>query len=357
MSSRKRATARRRKSGTRRTKKEFPWVDLSDEELLEWRMCDLGVELEGTPLQRRVERLYEELEYREIRFRPHCWLSDEWFSHDDVPGIGIPFYLAHPRLSRLERRQMFDVEGGNQEWCLKILRHEAGHAIDTAYRLHRRRKWREVFGRFSQPYPAYYQPRPYSKRHVLHLDLWYAQSHPAEDFAETFAVWLKPKSRWRSQYQGWPALRKLCYVDEVMSEIAEQKPANHSRRRIAPLHRIRKTLAEHYKQRRVRFGLDHPDVYDRELRRLFSDAPEHSGRPRAASFLRQIRREVRQVVARWTGQYRYTIDQVLEEMIARCEELDLRLDRAERKAKRDALVMLTVQTMNYLHNGHHRIAL
>jgi len=321
------------------------------------RLCDLGLTLEGTVLERRVERLYQELDARGIRFRPHCWLSDEWFSHDDVPGIGIPFYLAHRRLARLERHQMLEVEGGNETWCMRILRHEAGHAIDTAYQLHRRRKWRETFGSFSQPYPVNYQPRPYSKRYVLHLDLWYAQSHPAEDFADTFAVWLKPKSRWRVQYRDWPAYKKLCCVDEMLSELNGTKMVKRSRRKIAPLHRIKRTLAEHYEQRRARFGIDHPDVYDRELRRLFSDAPEHAKRPAAAAFLRRIRGEVRQVVAHWTGQYRYTIDQVLGEMIERCEELNLRLPRSERSAKRDALVMLTVQTMNYLHNGHHRIAL
>ncbi|NQT36789.1 MAG: putative zinc-binding metallopeptidase [Planctomycetes bacterium] len=333
------------------------WVTLSGDELLDVRFCDLKIRIEDTPLKKRVERLHEELRMRGLRFRPHCWFSDEWFSPDGIPGIAVPFYLAHPRLAALERKQMLDVEGGTAEWCMRILRHEAGHAFDSAHHLHRRRRWRELFGKYSQKYPEFYQPKPYSKRYVLHLDLWYAQSHPAEDFAETFAVWLKPRSGWRNQYRGWPALKKLQYVDALGNELRGARPKVATRRRAAPLREIRKTLREHYAEKRARYGLDHPDFNNRELRRLFSDQAEHAGNPAAASFLRRIRPELRRLVAFWTGEYRYTIDQVLGDMIDRCSQLKLRLDRPEEQARRDALVMLTVQTMNYLHGGRHRVAL
>ena len=333
------------------------WGALSDEQLLSMRLCDLGVRIEGTRLERRVGRLHKELATRHLRFQPHCWLSDEWFSEDGVPGIAIPFYLAHPRLTRLERKQMLEVEGGTEDWCMRILRHETGHAVDSAYRLHRRRKWREVFGKYSQPYPDFYQPKPYSRSHVLHLDLWYAQSHPAEDFAETFAVWLKPRSAWRAQYRGWPVMKKLRYVDELMNEIRDRKPLVATRKRVAPLREIRKTLGEHYREKRVLYGLDHANFYDRELQRLFAGPPDRSEGRTAAAFLRRIRPELRRVVAHWTGEYQYTIDQVLSEMIERCRELNLRLDRSEEQTRHDALVSLTVQIMNYLHGGHHRVAL
>jgi hypothetical protein len=128
---------------------------VSDEELLDLRICNLGIQIEGSVVEERIEQLYEELAERGVSFRPHCWFTDEWFSPDGVPGIGIPFYLGHPRLMRLERKQMLEVEGGTHEWCMKILRHEAGHAIDTAYRLRRRRQFRDVFGKVSQPYPEF----------------------------------------------------------------------------------------------------------------------------------------------------------------------------------------------------------
>lgn len=84
---------------------------LSDEQLLSLRFCDLRLNIEGTELQRSIDRLYGELEARGIRFRPHCWLAQEWFSPDGVPGIAIPFYLAHRRLTGLERHFMREVEG------------------------------------------------------------------------------------------------------------------------------------------------------------------------------------------------------------------------------------------------------
>ncbi|HZL87247.1 MAG TPA: putative zinc-binding metallopeptidase [Pirellulaceae bacterium] len=336
---------------------DVPWAELPDSELLAWRMCDLELRIEGTILEERIAQLEEELAYRQLTFRPHYYLADEWFSPDGVPGIAIPFYLAHPRLMRLERKQMLEVEGGPEDWCLKILRHEAGHAIDTAYRLNRRGDYRQMFGRYAAPYPDTYKAKPYSKSFVLHLEPWYAQAHPAEDFAETFAVWLKPRSRWRSHYENWPAIKKLEYVDRLMSEIRGTRPKVLSREHVDSLKDLTKTLGEHYQQKRDRYGLDHPRFFDRDLRRLFSDAPEHAHCPSAAAFLRRIRAEIRQAVAHWTGEYQYTIDQVLREMIDRCRELKLRLNRPLRNVRRDALVMLTVQTMNYLHAGHHRLVL
>lgn len=330
---------------------------LSDDELLDMRMCDLGVSLAGTVIEERIEQLYEELAERNISFRPHCWISDEWFSPDGVPGIAIPFYLVHPRLMRLERKQVLDVEGGTHDWCMRILRHEAGHAIDTAYRLRRRKGYRETFGRVSAPYPDFYRPKPYSRSFVLHLDMWYAQSHPVEDFAETFAVWLRPRSRWRTQYRDWPAFKKLEYVCETMQGLQNRKPLVKSRAHIDPLRSIKKTLRVHYEKKRAHYGLEHPNFYDRDLRRLFSADPEHARNMSAAAFLRRTRNELRKTVSKWTGEYQYTIDQVLSEMIERCRELKLRLSTSEVDAKRDVMILLTVQTMNFLHEGHHRVAL
>lgn len=333
------------------------WSHLPDEELLDIRMDHLNLRIEGSALESRIERLNGELEARNLRFRPHFWLSDEWFSPDGVPGIAIPFYLAHPRLARLENHMMLEVEGAGEESCMRILRHETGHTIETAYRLSRRRKWQDVFGKRSEPYPDYYQPRPYSRNFVHHLDMWYAQSHPCEDFAETFAVWLKPRSRWRTQYEGWPAMKKLQYVDELMHEIGATRPLVSSRQHMYPMKSLRKTLREHYTARRAHYGIEGSHFNDNELRKLFSDAPEHARRLPAATFLRQNRVEFRRYLAEWTGQYCYTVDEILSAIILRCEELGLRLDRPAAQIRREALVMLTVQVMNYLHNGHHQVAL
>jgi hypothetical protein len=192
---------------------------------------------------------------------------------------------------------------------------------------------------------------------VRHLDPWYAQSHPAEDYAETFAVWLKPRSRWRAQYAGWPALKKLQYVDELMARIRKQKATKRSRMTVDPISTIRKTLGEHYKEKRARYAVGHSGSFDNELLRLFAQGPEYARNPSAASFLRKARPEMRRTIARWTGQYQYSIDNVLGRMIERSSQLKLRLARPEAETRQDALVMLTAQTMNYLHGGQNRFAL
>jgi hypothetical protein len=321
-------------------------------------MCDLGVRIEGSVLEARIAELRQELADRGIAFSPHFWLSDEWFTPDGVPGIAIPFYLAHPRLARLERQQMLEVEGGTPAWCMRILRHEAGHAIDNAYMLRRRRRRRALFGSSALPYPEFYTPKPYSRSFVLHIDNWYAQSHPDEDFAETFAVWLNPKSDWRRRYHDWPALKKLEYMDELMREIAARPPVVDRRTTVDPLHRIRRTLRVHYRKKAEHYGVDYPDFYDRDLRRLFPEPPEGTRTLPASRFINRVRQDVRRTVAAWTGVYQYTIDQVIEEMAARSDELSLRFAAgAEDRTKSDLIVVLTVQTMNYLHSGRHRVAL
>src|SRR6266487_4409987 len=333
------------------------WATWPDDKLLDVRLCDLGVTIAGTDVEQRITDINAELDRRGLLFRPHYWLADEWFTPDGVPGIAIPFYLAHPRLAKLELAQMLEVEGGDADSCLKILRHEAGHAIDNAYQWRRRPRRRRLFGTPATPYPEYYTPKPYSKSFVQHLDHWYAQSHPDEDFAETFAVWLNPVSGWAFRYAGWPAQRKLEYMDRLMRELARRRPRVTSKRQMDPLPRLKKTLGEHYRKKREHYGLDHPDFYDSDLYNLFSNGPDVAKNPSAARFVRRIRREVRSTVASFTDSYQYTIDQLIERIIDRCRELNLRLTESEEATKTDFMVFLTVQTMNYLHSGRHRVAL
>jgi hypothetical protein len=333
------------------------WASYSDEELLQVRMCDLGVSLTGTAVEARLARLNGELESRGMVFRPHYYLSDEWFTPDGVPAVAIPFYLAHPRLEKLELAQMLEVEGADEEPCLRILRHEVGHAVDNAYDLRRRPTRRRLFGLPNTPYPEYYTPKPYSRSFVLHLDHWYAQSHPDEDFAETFAVWLDPDADWPTRYASWPALRKLEYMSGLMRDIATRRPVVTSRRELDPLPRLRKTLGDHYRAKREHYGLDHPDFYESDLQKLFSNAPEYAGNLSAARFVRRLRKQVRSTVASFTDSYQYTIDQLLQTIIERCRELNLRLTDSEEATTIDFMVFLTVQTMNYLHSGRHRVAL
>jgi hypothetical protein len=328
-----RSGAAQRRTSAKRRRKALPWTRLSDEELLKLRFCDLKLSIDRPTLQRQIGRLYKELENRGIQFRPHLWLSEEWFSPDGVPGIAVPFYLAHPRLEKLERRIMHEAEGGNSRSCMRILRHEAGHALDNAYRLRRRKRWREVFGPASLQYPAHYKARPGSRRYVHHLGEWYAQAHPTEDFAETFAVWLKPNSSWRRSYATWPAFNKLSVVEELMTSVQGQRPPVRNRLRIEPIQENTRTLAQHYRRklannRQYRLGLA-----DELLRKIFSPERSRKGAARASALLRAQEKQLTNAIARDLALEPYSVNQILRMLIERCEALKLYV----RGSRRDAV--------------------
>jgi Putative zinc-binding metallo-peptidase len=329
-------------------RKRFAWASLPDEQLLKLRLRDLKVTVEDTWLEDCFNSLLEELGQRGIRVRPHAWISSEWFSPENTPGIAFPFYLAHPRLMQLEKKKIIDVEGGTWSECMAILRHEAGHVLQHSYALQRRRRWQQLFGASSKRYPSYYRPNPASRHFVQHLRLWYAQSHPDEDFAETFAVWLRPRSNWRTRYAGWPALKKLEYVDELMAEIPSAPPLLTRRERVDPLAELNETLAEHYRKKQALYVFDTPKTYDRDLLRLFSSDPRHRRSQAASAFIRHNRARMRQMVARWTGEYQLTLDALLDDMIVRCRELDLRAVGPERKLIMEFTVLLTAKTVHAL---------
>lgn len=335
----------------------YAWETLSDDQLLSLRFCDLGLRIAGTELERAIERLYAELATRGIRFRPHCWLSQEWFSPDGIPGIAIPFYLAHPRLIRIERRLMREVEGGNRNWLMRILRHEAGHAVDSAYRVRRRRGWREVFGPASLPYPDTYRPRPGSRRFVQHLGAWYAQAHPTEDFAETFAVWLKPKSAWRREYRGWRAYAKLEYIDELAAEIGEAKPVVVDRTRIEDIEEESATLREHYERKLTRYRMPRRSGADELLLKVFTAAPRRRTAPKAARVLREMRNPLRQQIVRSGAFSEYLVHQVLRLMIDRCEALDLYVRGPRRELKPHLLWVIARLAESYEERQLPRVAL
>ncbi len=307
------------------------WAGLGDAELLDVRFCDLGLSLERAPLARQLARLYRDLERRGIQFRPHCWLGEEWFTPDGVPGFAVPFYLAHPRLRRLERRMLGEVEGGNRNWLLRILRHEAGHALDNAYRLRRRRQWRETFGPASLPYPSRYRTRPGSRAYVQHLGSWYAQSHPTEDFAETFAVWLKPGSRWRADYAGWAAFSKLEYVDALMREVRGAPPPVRSRLTVDSLAGDTRTLGEHYRAMRRRYSPPTRLEEDELLERVFTREPGRA-RLKAATLLRRLRPRLHARIVARTGCSDYLVHQVMRSAIRRATELELYVAGGRRRA-------------------------
>ena len=303
---------------------------ISDEELLQIQIRKLHLTLKETKLEKSIQQLYRELDEKGITFHPPCYLTDEWFSPDGIPVIGIPFYLAHPRLIKLERKMMLEVEGETETWCMKLLRHEAGHALNHAYKLYRKTRWRELFGACTKRYSVGgYETRPYSKRYVTHLGDHYAQSHPEEDFAETFAVWLNPLNHWGKKYRGWPAIKKLNYVDHLIKKIGNQEPLIKKLDKPFSASRLRSTLTAYYERKRRWLKTDFPGFYDPALLRIFSAKHDDHNIIKASDFLRTQKRHIINSVAKWTGERKYDIDGLIKKLARRCDEMDLYLNRAD----------------------------
>lgn len=332
-----------------KTRKTYSWEDLSDEDLLQVRIRDLNLQIAGSWVEPFVERLYEELTAKGIACHPTCYLADEWLTPDKIPTIGIPFCLAHPRLRQLEQKLMYEVEGGSDDVCMKLLRHECGHALNYAYQLYRRTRWRELFGLFSATYSGSYYYQPYSRRFVVHLEDNYAQSHPDEDFAETFAVWLTPDSRWQAKYKDWPVIKKLLYVDRVMHDLGDSDPV------VTPkgwppysAARMTSTLAAHYERKRRALGSEFQGYYDDSLLELFESSHGGNSAIKASRFVRGHRAQLVTNVTRWTGHRKFDIHQLVNRLATRCDVLGLRVHLSDDEILIGLTSMLTAIASNTL---------
>jgi hypothetical protein len=300
------------------------WEKASDEDILNSRVKDLNLQIAGSALDPLVQRLYEELDVRGIGFHPPCYLADEWLCPDKVPVIGIPFWLAHPRLRAVEQKMMYEVEGGADDFCMKLLRHECGHAVNYAYELYKKTRWRGLFGPFTADYSDSYYYQPYSRRYVMHLGGNYAQAHPDEDFAETFAVWLMPGSRWEEKYRDWPVIKKLRYVDGLVKRIGDQAPVNTVREKPPwAASRMVSTLAAYYERRRKALGSAFLGFYDESLKVVFATERSGASAVKASKVLRTHRRRIVDNVTRWTGHRKYDIHELVNRLIGRCDVLGL----------------------------------
>ena len=222
-----------------------PLTDAKRQVLLSQKINELPLKIEGTHLKELVIQLYKELEAAGIIFKPGIYLSNDWGCPNEVPVIGVPFYLADSTLCNL-LTQMNGSEIEDDMTIMMLLRHEAGHTFNYAYRLYDKPEWQTLFGLFSLPYQDEYQVDPFSTRFVHHLEGCYAQKHPDDDFAETFAVWLTPSSNWPTDYAGTPALEKLLYVNRVTTEYGEKSPIVTGGNVDMPVEEIKITLSEWY---------------------------------------------------------------------------------------------------------------
>jgi len=324
------------------------WISLTDQDLLERRISKLGLKLEGTSLEPLIKQLDDELSAKGLTFHPPCHIGDEWFVPIGIPAIFIPFFLVHDRLRALERTMMLEVEGETNEWFMKLMRHEAAHAYSYAYQLQRKKKWQKLFGRTSsETTPTTYRPRPFSRNYVVHLEDWYAQAHPDEDFAETFAIWLTPGLDWRARYAGWRALEKLEYVDELMGSLADKPPTHLPVYREADYNCLNVKLTTYYARKRKLYQDTYPDFYDADLRQLFG-APAGI---RAGVYLRRRKRRLLNSICQWTNEKKYRVNKLLTRLADRADQLGLHVLNDDPQQDFRVTAFITTLVMNYLFTG------
>jgi hypothetical protein len=319
------------------------------QEILNKPIKDLGLKIEGSPLERFVQQLYRELESKKLtRFRPAVYLTDEWGCPSGEPVIGIPFYLAHAELAQLEK-ETNDLEDSRE--IMMFLRHEAGHAFNYAYKLHRTPQWKQLFGPFRRPYHDNYRPVLFSRNHVRYLPGWYAQKHPDEDFAETFAVWLTPRSAWRKRYKGWGAMAKLRYMDRIARRLSNADPLRRRAETDITVDEMEMTVAEFYHRNGQEIQLGDL-LLDTDLRDIFDTSRRRKSTKPAQQFLQAHRKTVVDKVAYWTGAQRPLVKKLVESIEKRLGELNLFAD-LQREAEH--LVQITVYAtalaMNYVARG------
>lgn len=318
--------------------------------LLAQRISDIGLAIRGTLLEKLVNQLYEELAAKGLDFHPPVYLSDQWGCPDGTPLIGVPFYLADARLSKIEEDYSTTVEG--EEESMRYLRHEAGHAFNYAYRLYDRPDWRKMFGPYSRPYRERYRADPFSHDFVRHIHGWYAQKHPDEDFAETFAVWLTPGLDWRRSYDGWGALAKLEYVDRVMKEIAHQVPVvPEPSDDDLPVAAMQYTLAEHYAESAESIPIRDQRIFDGDLKTIFADEKHAPGAVSAAEFMARHKREIVTRISYWTGENASVVRQFVDFLAQRASDLELKLAGLEAGTLIELTAFGTAVMMNYRHTN------
>ena len=316
--------------------------------LLGRRISELGLTIRGSRVERLVAELYKELEAKSIAFKPTVYLSDEWGCPDGTPLIGVPFYLVDARLERIESEMSGGIE--NDREAMRYLRHECGHAINYAFELYERPEWRAIFGRFTLPYRDRYRADPFSRGYVRHILGWYAQKHPDEDFAETFAVWLTPGSDWRNDYVGWAALAKLEYVDRLMTEIASQTPFIPAPSDDdLPVESMHYTIADHYAESDEKAPIEDPRQFDADLRRIFATASDAPQGEEAKWFIDRHYREIVGRIAYWTGENPAIVRSLLDHLGRRAGELDVRVSGLEAATLIELTAFGTAVVMNHRH--------
>ncbi len=335
--------------------RSYEWEKLNDKDLLELRFCDLDLKIEGSRIEPIIHELYQELDLKKIKFRPHVWISEDWFAMDGIPGIAVPFYVLHKRFSNLCKKMQLEDEGYNKKEAIKLLRHETGHAIDNAYKLRLLRRRQQLFGLSSTEYPESYSPTHRASNYVSHLNPWYAQAHPDEDWAETFAMWLTPNSRWKELYKNTLAYTKLEFMDQVMATLQNKLPLVVKKKQPGDIVKSRRKLKTFFQEKIASLQAEPdlnliPSAYF-----IFASDFKFRRTKRADMFLKQNKDLICKKVAQWTGHNSFTVRAIYALFVKNCKTLNLHLMKSEKETRMDVTCMLTSQIMNSTLYGSNKI--
>ncbi len=311
---------------------------ISEKELLSLRICDLKISLRQTSLMRSINDLYFELNSAGINFLPHIWVSSDWFSPDGIAGFALPFYLLHPRLIELEKKYIGHAEGADKSSLMKFLRHETGHAIDNAYHLRKSKSRQKLFGLTSTPYPTSYLPISNSKEYVRNLGEYYAQAHPDEDWAETFAVWLDPKSNWETKYKNWKAINKLNFVQEQMISLRGKNQLNRKYTNIECFSKDTRTIHQYLREKRKTLKLNKKSVIEKVDIKLIS-------------FVNKNKKESKKIINTYYSN-KFISEKITRDISKMCKSKKITLNYSKRQNIHQSLLELTDA---YIKEGRHKV--
>jgi hypothetical protein len=317
---------------------------------------DLKLAIESTRLAPLIDQFLAELKAKGItRLAPKFHLSAEWGVPFGSIAIGIPFYLAQPELTELHGEEVGHIEGFSPPDILRYLRHEMGHVVNYAYKLYDSEQWVRMFGSITQPYVEDYRPQPFSRRYVRHLPGWYAQKHPDEDWAETFAVWMSPDRNWRTEYAKWPsALAKLEYCDRTLTELEKRDPLVTAVELDEDVGDLDYSLRDFYQKQETE--TEPSPGLDGDLRSIFDDisptAAEAAETKPAGALIRRLERPLMAQVFRWTGHFPERTRALMRHLAQRADELSQVYPReAENEVIVAVTILVTSLAMNYVHRG------
>jgi hypothetical protein len=354
------AAVRSKRNGTKPAIADSVVREVGLQKLLSSRICDLTLKVEDV-LFDCLAQVTSELRTKGITFIPAYYLGDDDFwTADRATSVNVPWYLANTLLWQLVNDHLFEY---SREEVVMYLRHETGHAINYAFELWKRSDWGQTFGEFRRPYRDVYNPNPWSRDYVRYLHragmYHYAQKHPDEDFAETFAVWLDPTSRWRRRYGGWQvALAKLEYVDRIIDVEGACRgiPPNQRLGQRLVYGDIKETVADY-------FDIEHtvdPDLaeYRHDLLDIFAKRSEKArgtqGAISAARFIQQYQGMLIEKLGGWIEKSdRRVISRFLRQLQALCTYEHLVVPENQRNEK---LVDLTIVATWHVLDGIHRLS-